>query len=427
MLGARAWPSAPVGNGGAEIDASSWDSEDGEVGRFTRRLARRQEARDRVIPDLRKDIGKGKLRDPLEPSFQLLARSLVQETETRFSELVRRLIDRSMLSLDAPPCPAITSGECHGLLARALVANHVGSLAREALSVGRLGHAAVLTRIVAEDRHASRSAEVNKHVLELAHNLARELLDRRAAPPLCSVLGSIGAMAIGAALLDGGFREHRFDEACRSLAELGQRIPRAFHPQGEPEITIVPSALGLESRLPLAALLDATWKIKEGVFTSPSAATVSPLIWADAVKVTAREIAAYSVSVLKDDRLEGSLLSAIEQLADVGINGARQGDDKWAMFASLALAELAPGANQPIWREYPDYLAIRLAEIAIWALDRKITVHGLGDELLGQRLARTIARDLPSAVPYVREQVEHMRFDAASLEANETFLREFAD
>jgi hypothetical protein len=126
--------------------------------------------------------------------------------------------------------------------------------------------------------------------------------------------------------------------------------------------------------------------------------------------------------VLQTNRLEGALFNAIDQLADVGIAGARAGDEKWSMFAGYALMQLARDAEAPFWTEYPSYVAIRLAEIAVWALDRDIRAPGIGHPSLGEKLAHEIATSLPGAVGYVVGTVRDGRFDEASDEASDRFL-----
>jgi hypothetical protein len=92
------------------------------------------------------------------------------------------------------------------------------------------------------------------------------------------------------------------------------------------------------------------------------------------------------------------------------------------MFAGYALMALAREADAPFWSEYPTFVAVRLAEIAVWALDRDIRVRGLRSMPLGEKLATEIAASLPGAVDYVVEAVRSGRFDEASDEANDKLL-----
>ena len=425
MLGERLPELTAAGGPAAEseevpADVAEADT-DTAVQEFLSRLSERHRIREREVAPLQRDVLDGKLADPLGPAFEVVGRSLAQHPDRQFKELLASIMDRGLAMLETATCVGLTPGEVRSLLLHSLFDDHVSPLVRAAFDAGRLSHAASVSRVVSARERSGRSVEVSKAAFAVSHRLARSLIETRAPGPLCSVIEDMATVAIVVGAMPGNLAGLGFHEVCRGLGELGQRIPRVFNPPGEPELTIGPHATELERSVPLGALLNGTWQIKEALFQTPGEGP-SPLIWVDAVKVTAREVARYSTSVLQTNRLEEALFDAVDQLADVGISGARCGDEKWSMFAGYALMELAQDAEALFWTEYPTYVAIRLAEIAVWALDRDIRVRGLAPTSLGEKLAMEIATSLPAAVAYVADAVRNGRFDEASDEANDKLL-----
>lgn len=404
----------------APADVAATDA-DTAVREFLTRLSERQRFREREVAALQRDVRVGKLTDPLGPAFEVVGRSLVQHPDRQFAELLSGVMDRGLAMIETLTCVGVSSAEARSLLLRSLFDDHVNPLVRAALDVGRLRHAASVSRVISARERSGRSVDVNAAAFAVSHGLARSLVEARAPGPLCLVIEDMATLAIVVGTMPGELAGQGFHEVCRGLGELGQRIPRVFNPPGEAELTISPHATELERSVPLGALLNGTWQIKEALFQTPGDGP-SPLVWVDAVKATAREVAHYSTSVLQTHRLENALYTAIEQLADLGIAGARSGDENWSMFAGYALAELARDAEDPIWIEYPTYLAIRLAEIAVWALDRDIRAPGLSGTSLGEKLAYEIAASLPGAVGHVVDAVRTGRFDEASSDANDKLL-----
>lgn len=407
-------------HGEVEPDTEEVDA-DADASEFLDRLSRRRLVRERAVTARQRDVREGGLADPLGPAFEVVSRLLAQHPDRQFAELFAKIMDHGLAMLETATSDAVSPSEARALLLRSLFDDHVSPLVRAALDAGRPRHAARVSWVISARERSGRAVDINESAFGVTHGLARSLVEARAAGPLCSVIEDMATLAIVVGAMPDDRAGQRFHEICRGLGELGQRIPRTFNPPGEPELTIGPHATELERSVPLGALLNATWQIKEALFDSVGVGP-SPLIWVDAVKVTAREIGRYSTSVLRTNRLEESLFSAIDQLADVGITGARSGDPNWSMFAGYALASLADEAENPLWTEYPTYLAIRLAEIAVWAFDRDIRVRGMGHESLGEKLALEIAAKLPGAAGYVVEKVRNGRFDEATDDANDKLL-----
>lgn len=389
---------------------------------FRQRVGVRRRIRQQEIGELNEEYRSGRVGDPLTASFELAERALLTESADRFERLFGMVVDRGLALSSRASLAAVTPAELQRLECRGLFDDHIQPLMRSALDSSRVGHAARISRVVAVRGRSGTSPDIHAASLVVVHGLARVLVDPPLAQPLCSTIQDLCELGLSAAAMNDPLGEHRFDEVCRGLGELGQRIPRAFHSPNDPEITIGPHAEILAPAVPLGELLHSTWTIKERLFKEPPG-EFSPLIWCDAVKVTAREIGRYSRDVLRSDHLEGHLLNAVDQLYDIALAGAKAGDDRWTMFGGYALAELAREAQSPIWREYHTHLGIRLVEIAIFANDRRVTSVGMGGELVGDRLAKTVLEGLPSSIAYVTEQISHGRFDEASNEANEGVLR----
>lgn len=389
---------------------------------FRQRVGVRRRTRNEEIGVLNEEFRSGRVVDPLIASFELAERVLQTDSADRFERLFGMVLDRALAISAMASIAAVTPEELHRLECQALFEDHIQPLMRSALDSSRVGHAARISRVVAARGRSVTSAEIHAASLVVVHGLARVLVDLRLAQPLCSTIQDLCELALSAATMNEPLGAHRFDEVSRGMGELGQRIPRAFHSPNDPEVTIGPHAEILAPAVPLGELLHSTWTIKERLFKEPPG-VFSPLIWCDAVKVTARELGRYTREVLRSDHLEGHLLNAVDQLYDVALAGAKAGDDRWTMFGGYALTELAREPESPIWREYHTHLGIRLVEIAVFAVDRKVTSVGMGGELVGDRLANAVREGLPSAMTYVTEQIRHGRFDEASPEANEAVLR----
>jgi hypothetical protein len=389
---------------------------------FQQRLDARRRKRRPEIEKLNDQVGSGRTVDPLAVPFELAERMQPSASADRFERFFAAVMDRAVAMGSSSRLEVITTDELARLTSAVLFEDHVEPLMRSATDSSRYGHAARISRVVAARRRSAVSVEVHAASLIVVHRTARTLADLHLANPLCSTIEDLCELGLSAIALKEPLREQCFDEVCRALGELGQRIPRAFHSPNDPEVTIGPQAEILAPAVPLGTLLHSTWTIKERLFERPPG-EFSPLIWCDAVKVTAREMSRYSRDVLRTDQLEGHLLNAIDQLYDIALLGAKEGDDRWTMFGGYALAELARDGESPFWREYHTHLGIRLVEIAVFAIDRKITSVGMGGELVGERLAHAVKDNLPSAVNYAAEAIRHGRFDAASHEANEATLR----
>ena len=388
---------------------------------FTRRLSTRAEQRALTVGALERRVRERRLQDPLDGAHQIVARAVVQEAEDRFRTIFLAFLEETGPLIGHASCDAVAQSELRELLVKALFEEHLDPLSRAALGAGRTGHAAVISNMVALRAVQAPNYEMHAAAFRLVFDTARGFVEQRAASALCSAINDLAILAVAAKRIENPLREQAFNEVCRALGNLGQRIPTAFHPGSEPEVTIFPDAPTLQADWSLGALLDATRRIKDEVFESPPSVP-SPLVWADAVKVTAREVARHASVTRQPSSMERLVYDAFEQLSDVARSGARAGDDHWTMIGGYALAELARTPRSADWHEYPSYLATRLAEIAIMALDRKINVHGLGDERLGAGLARALVRDLGDQVEAVELKVEEGRFDGASWEANEEFL-----
>jgi hypothetical protein len=388
---------------------------------FQERLEARRKRRRPEVEKLNDQVRSGRIADPLAAPFELAERMLGSASADRFERFFAEVMDKALATSARARLTAIEPDELSRLTTAVLFDDHVGPLMRSATDSSRYGHAARIARVLAARERSASSAAVHSASLVVVHGLARTLTELRLANPLCAVIEDLCELGLSAIALQEPLREQCFDEVCRALGELGQRIPRAFHSPHDPEITIGPHSQILTPGVPLGTLLHSTWTIKERMFGSEPA-EISPLIWCDAVKVTAREIGRYSREVLRTDQLEGHLLNAIDQLYDIGLLGAKAGDDRWTMFGGYALTELARDGESPFWREYHTHLGIRLVEIAVFAIDRKITSRGMGGELVGERLASAVRDNLPSAVDYAAEAIRHWRFDEASPEANQATL-----
>jgi hypothetical protein len=385
------------------------------------RLHARRERRRREVGELNDQVRSGRIVDPLAAPFELAERMLGSASADRFERFFTAVMDKALATGSAARLTAIEADELARLTTAVLFEDHVGPLMRSATDSSRYGHAARIARVVAARQRSATSAPVHSASLVVAHGLARTLAELRMANPLCAAIEDLCELGLSAVALQEPLRKQCFDEVCRALGELGQRIPRAFHTPHDPEVTIGPRDQILAPAVPLGTLLHSTWTIKQQIFERIPA-EVSPSIWCDAVKVTAREIGRYSRDVLRTNQLEGHLLSAIDQLHDIGLLGAKEGDDRWTMFGGYALAELARDGESPFWREYHTHLGIRLVEIAVFAIDRKITSRGMLRELVGERLANAVRDNLPSAVEYAAQEVRHGSFDEASDEANQATL-----
>jgi hypothetical protein len=425
MLGERLPELAVADRPAAESEETPADvagaDSDIAVREFLSRLSERHRVRGREVAALQRHVRDGRLADPLGPAFEVVGRSLAQHPDRQFKELLGRVVDRGLAMRESATCVGLDPAEVRSLLLHSLFDDHIGPLVRAGLDVGRLSHAASVSRVISARERSGRSVDVSKAAFAVSHRLARSLVEARAPGPLCSVIEDMATVAIVVGAMPGDLAALAFHEVCRGLGELGQRIPRVFNPPGEPELTIGPHATELAGSVPLDALLLGTWQIKEALFEKPGKGP-SPSIWVATVEVTAREIARYSTFVLKTNRLEESLFDAVDQVADLGIVGARVGDEKWTMFAGNALMALAREADAPFWSEYPTFVAIRLAEIAVWAFDRDISVRGLRSTPFGKKLAMEIAASLPGAVGYVVDGVRSGRFDEASDDANDKLL-----
>jgi hypothetical protein len=403
-----------------EAEAAVTDGADDALNVFQARLAERRKARRRGVGELRDAAAAGRLRDPAADLFEVVEKALTSSAD-RFERAFAKVIDQALAVIKRVRHRAISDDELRRLLSESLFEDHVRPLVRSAMDSSRVGHAGRISRVVARRNRSSNSLEVHTQAFVVVHDLARTLVDLRLPGPVCSSVEDLGELAISGANVTGGLGDQRFAEVCRALGELGQRIPSAFYSSEDPEVTISPDAEGLVPSVPLSALLNTTAMVKEELFGDPKQ-TLSPLIRCDAVKVTAREVSRYSRDVLRSNRLEQSLFNAVDQLQSIGLAGAKAGDDKWTMFGGFSLAGLAEDADDPLWREYPTYLGIRLAEVAVFAIDRGVTSPGFGPDGVGETLAAAIARDIPSAVGYVVGAVRAHRFDQASAEANRTLL-----
>lgn len=152
-------------------------------------------------------------------------------------------------------------------------------------------------------------------------------------------------------------------------------------------------------------------------------ALLDPLIWRDAVLVTARAIGERAERAFKDARLEPPLLSAMELIGDLGTQGSRRADERQAIVAAFALGDLSENADRSYFREYASDIALNLVEIGLFALEHSL--NSTDGEPLAKWISTELVANLRTVLQYpMHEAVYAGRFDPASHQSRWAFVKQ---
>ncbi len=153
----------------------------------------------------------------------------------------------------------------------------------------------------------------------------------------------------------------------------------------------------------MAALNGALYEIRQRAFPQ-GLVTVDALVYLDAVQRFGEALADRSVKVFRDFRLETSLVSAVSNIGDLGIDAAKQRDERTAYYTAVKLAILAESAEQDIYREYPADLAADLVGLGLLSEEHSLEVPGMGEQL-----ADFVAEQL---VDHLSDSLDHAMHEA---------------
>lgn len=379
-------------------------------------LRRRKGDREREVIRLRRSAESGALADAVLPLVEMLdagARAgRTDVIERAAHSLVEWRVGRREHKFHVEPSEVEE-------LAASEVVDRLESLARRWADRGDTIAVAALCDAVTSA--GGRTPVWSTASLGLVVNASQALLARRAAVELCAVIRDLAVIALRAVEERAEGAEELFDEACRALGNLGEKIPSTFHSPSDPEVTLIPHSLRYEVPDPLGCLLDALAEIRTRLFAADEVA-IGPLVWRDAIGVTTQAIADRASNVYKDSRLEHQLVSAMLLLARLGTEGARRGDAHRAMLAAFELANLAENADRPFYHEYPTDIVFALAEIGLFSEVHDLTSPD-GSPLAGQ-VAEVLSAKFSGYLRHpMREVLMAGRFSPAAADARWTFIK----
>ena len=366
-----------------------------EQAEFAKRVRAAADARARQV------TGSEGSRDPLSDVFDVARAAAVAGRGDRVASVLSALLPAVSSCLRQPPPPGFGPEEFSTALAEDVFEKSAGRLLDSAIEEGRAGVGTAIGDWLSDAMRAHATPSVWIPTQNAMERTAHRLLAARAGGPLASVIADLGEQAVVALRLPEVDRQRRFDAACSALGSLGEQLPALFRDPDAPT-PVFPVDEGAVPPDPLDALYESLYEIGERAFPQ-GRCVVDPLIYRDAVRVTAGALSERIEKYYRDARLELQLVSVARLLGRLAEESAKQADAQACFIAATALSDLAETATQPYYHEYPQDLAMWLTGAGIAAADHKLQAPGLG-QTLADWIAEQLVRDLPDQLDYAAHE-----------------------
>ena len=381
----------------------------------------RKSARLSQVTQFREGIQRNHVRDPLIPLIELVEKIARTGSYALVESIARRWLVRPP-ALPTTGIWGLSRAEAEHLIAAVVFETDLTQLARRWSERGDSDALAALSRAGAVAATEGESSVWFESNLVFSMDVSQMLLNRASGRALCSVIRDLALYATSGVGRVDAVPERFHHEVCRALGRLGQQVPVVFKDPTAPDVFLVPNALRPQEADPVNCLLDAFEEIKLKTI-DVAAPHYLPLVWRDAVLVTALALADRADRAFKDARLESPLLSAMGLIADLGTTAARSGDERRAIIATFALGDLSSNAVRPYFHEYASDIARNLVEIGLFSIE-----HGM-KSTDGSPLATWIAECLVSNLRTVLQYPIHeayfaARFEPASHASRWSFIKE---